>query len=309
MPPNIQGAAAKLALIRFVGMIKMLRVKKLVIPIAGQGTRMMPVTSVLPKALFPVVDTERKVKAVLHLLLEDAARAGIDQVCVVVSPGQEPLIRTYLDAVTQSDRLVLPVSIDFVEQSEPRGFGHAVIQAKGFVCDDPFLLLLGDHVHCASIGLRSCVSQVLDAYENQDGCKAMIGMHDVDEFAVPAMGTAAGLRVKDRLFHCKDFVEKPDAETARERLRTQGLPADKYLAHCGIYAFDAELFDCLKEECLAVGESNREIELAAAQQRLLQRYPESYYLYWIEGKAYDMGNPEGYARTFAAFSGLPAGES
>ncbi|MCP4450579.1 MAG: hypothetical protein GY809_03905, partial [Planctomycetes bacterium] len=179
---------------------------------------MMPVTSVLPKALFPVVDIEKKVKAVLHLLLEDAASAGINQVCVIVSPGQEPLIRTYLDAMSQSDGGVLSASIDFVEQSEPRGFGHAVIQAREFVCDDPFLLLLGDHVHCASMGQQSCVSQVLDAFESVDGCKAMIGMHDVDESVVPAMGTAAGVRVKGRLFHCEDFVEKPDAETARRRL-------------------------------------------------------------------------------------------
>jgi len=279
-------------------------IRKAIIPIAGQGARLTPMTSVLPKALFPVVDFPNQVRAVLHVLLADVASAGIDQVCVIVSPGQESMIRTYLAAVRLGDERELAASIDFVEQAEPRGFGHAVMQAEAFVANDPFILLLGDHLHIAPRGHVSCLNQIVEAFQSQNGCQAMIGMHDVDECVVHTMGTAAGAPLKDRLFRCKRFVEKPDVETAREHLGTPTLPTGKYLAHCGIYGFTAEIFNCLEEESRLVGKSRREIELAAAQVRVLQRHPESYYLYWIEGKAYDMGNPEGYARTFAAFSGL-----
>ena len=265
----------------------------------------MPITSVLPKALFPIVDRAKRVRAVLHVLLEDLTRAGIDQICMIVSPGQEVMIRMYLDAIRLAKT---PTSIHFVEQSEPQGFGHAVMQAGEFVGGKPFLLLLGDHAHLARKGQISCVRQVIEAFQKQAGCRAMIGMHDVDESVVHTMGTAAGVPVKDRLFRCGGFVEKPDAETARKCLRTEVLPEGKYLAHCGIYGFDAEVFECLQEESQAAGQSGGEIELAAAQLRLLQRHRDSYYLYWIEGKAYDMGNPEGYLRTFAAMAGFSVGQ-
>ena len=176
-----------------------------------------------------------------------------------------------------------------------------VLRAKGFVDEEPFVLLLGDHVHVSQSKKPPCVLQVLEAFE-QIGPKAMVGMHDVDEAVIHAMGVATGSLVEERVFRCTEFVEKPDQDTARKWLRTKGLPEGQYLAHCGIYLFDAEIFDCLEEEQLQVENSEKELELAAAQLALLRRHPESYYLYHIEGKAYDTGNPEGYAEAFQAWS-------
>jgi len=102
-------------------------------------------------------------------------------------------------------------------------------------------------------------------------------------------------------------VEKPDQDTARRLLRTNGLPEGRYLAHCGIYLFDAEIFDCLEEEQFQVESSQKELELAAAQLALLRRHPESYNLYHIEGKAYDTGNPEGYLRALGAVGRFDGG--
>lgn len=263
----------------------------------------MPLTSVVPKALFPLVETDGRIKAVLHVILEEVRDAGIDEMCIIVSPGQEEMIRRYLDAARNFYGEMLPAEISFAEQSNPKGFGDAVLEAKHFIGAEPFVLLLGDHIHLSCSGRASCISQVVKAFDTV-GPKAMIGVHDVDEAIIHTMGVAAGTLIEERVYHCTEFVEKPDRETARRRLRTQGLPEGRYLAHCGIYIFDAEIFGCLQEE----GEnSNRELELAAAQGRLLQRYPESYYLCHIDGMAYDTGNPEGYLSAFTTLTGMDSG--
>ena len=277
-------------------------IQKVVVPVAGKGTRLMPLTSAVPKALFPLMDRSKRIKAVLHVLLDEVRDAGINDTCIIVSPGQKEVISRYLDVALNSNEASLPSRISFIEQREPRGFGDAVLQAKSFAGKEPFVLLLGDHVRLSNSGHPSCISQVVDAFRKTEP-HAMIGVHDVDEAVVHTMGVAAGIPVTERAYHCTEFVEKPDRETARQRLCTIGLPDGRYLAHCGIYLFDSKIFDYLQEEQLKMEESAGELELAAAQLRLLQSFPESYFLYRIDGKAYDMGNPEEYLRAFTAIAG------
>ena len=107
-------------------------IKKAIIPIAGKGTRLMPVTSAVPKPLFPLVDRGESVKAVLHVLLEDLRGAGIDDVCIVVSPGQEEIVGRYLATTRASCNALLPARIGFIEQREPRGFGDAGASGQRF---------------------------------------------------------------------------------------------------------------------------------------------------------------------------------
>ena len=259
----------------------------------------MPLTSAVPKALFPLVDQCKSVKAILHVLLEEVREAGIDDTCIVIAPGQEDIVGQYLDVVRHSCGASLPSHIKFIEQRETKGFGDAVLQAKDYVGKEPFVLLLADHVRISNAAQPSCISQVVGAFR-ETRPKAMVGVHDVDEAMIHTMGVMAGFPVAERVFRCMEFVEKPDRAIARQRLRTEGLADGRYLAHCGIYIFRAEIFDCLQEEASEINESSKELELAAAQVRLLQRYPESYYLCRIDGSAFDMGNPEGYVRAFTA---------
>jgi UTP--glucose-1-phosphate uridylyltransferase len=282
-------------------------VTKAVIPLAGKGTRLRPMTSVVPKALFPVVDPRRGVRAVLHVLLEEVCDAGIEDVCLVVSPEQDEAIREYLAAARPSYQTVLPSRICLVEQSEPEGFGHAVLQARAFVDGEPFVLLLGDHVHVTKSSGLSCIGQVLGAFERQGG-KAMIGVHDVDERVIHTVGVATGTLVEQRTLRCTDFVEKPSRQVAEARLRSPELPRGRFFGHCGIYVFDATIFEYLDQERQSVGTCGKEIELAAAQLRLMHTFPDAYFLYWIDGRACDMGTPEGYRDTFAVISGLVAYE-
>jgi UTP-glucose-1-phosphate uridylyltransferase len=126
----------------------------------------------------------------------------------------------------------------------------------------------------------------------------MIGMQPVNEQQLSRVGVAAGRAIGGRTYLCTAFVEKPDAQTARRRLTVEGLPDGQYLAHAGLYAFTPEIFGCISR-LRDGGAYGTELELAHAQQMLLELTPEDYFLYRIAGRALDVGTPDGYAAAFA----------
>ena len=275
-------------------------IEKALIPIAGLGTRLRPVTAVLPKAMFPLVDAHGRLRTVAHMILAEAAASGVAQAALIVSPGQQEIIERYLAAArAHADDAGLPEQVEYILQPEPAGFGEAVLRGREFVGSaEAFLLLLGDHVHLEDAGCDPCARQVADAFAHYGGA-AMIGMQPVGVDQLSLVGTAAGAPVGERVYRCTDFVEKPDPETARRRLVTDGLAEETYLAHCGIYLFTPEIFDCLSDLAASAREG-REVQLADAQAMLLRRRPDEYYLLRIAGRALDTGTPEGYAATQAA---------
>jgi UTP--glucose-1-phosphate uridylyltransferase len=275
-------------------------VSKAVIPIAGKGTRLMPVASVLPKALFPLVQGD-KVKAVLQVILDQVAQARISQIALVVSPGQAEVVSRYLAAAALDGKGGVQGTVTYIEQKVALGFGDAVLAARDFVGGEPFALLLGDHLHVASPGDPPCLAQVVDAFD-RTGPAAMIGVQDVGPEELSYVGVTRGQHLAGAVYRCTDFVEKPDPDTARGRLRTEGLAPDRFLAHCGIYVFGPRIFECLLEEQAAKRTRGREVELAGAQSILLRRSPQEYLLCRINGRAYDMGTPAGYARTWQALA-------
>jgi UTP--glucose-1-phosphate uridylyltransferase len=233
------------------------------------------------------------------LILEQVVAGGIDDVAVVVSPGQQQMLERYFAAAASIEGWTFPSRVLFVEQISPRGFGDAVLCGVGFVGREPFLVLLGDHIQIADEGARPCVLQVIDAFTRVGGT-AMVGVHEVPASELSKIGVAKGEPLGDRVYRCVDFVEKPNVETAGRRLRTPGLREGVFLGHCGIYVFSSEIFDCLQEEVRDRNGSAGEVELAAAQQRLLRRHPMDYHLVRIAGRAYDTGTPEGYLATLQA---------
>ncbi len=267
---------------------------------AGRGARLMPMTQVLPKVLFPLVDAKGKIKSLLQVLLEWIHDAGIENVALIHSPGQYKQIQSYLSEVINSGPCNLPAQIQFIEQSSPMGFGQAVYLARDFVGPEDFLLLLGDHIQIPDPGEASCLSQVLAAHE-ETPATAMIGMYRVSEQELERVGVATGEYVRENLYRCTDFVEKPTMSVASRRLHTHGLPRDQYLAHCGIYVFGREIFTCLEQVACDRQEMAGKIELAAAQELLLQRHSDRYFLYQIHGRAYDMGTPDNYFSAFTAY--------
>jgi UTP--glucose-1-phosphate uridylyltransferase len=275
-------------------------IKKAVIPVAGKGTRLMPMTSILPKALFPLINAKGQIKSALQVILELVHNEGIENVALIHSPGQYEQIQRFLSEVVDSGPSIFPKRVQFIEQSSPSGFGHAVSLARDFVDQEDFLLLLSDHIQIPDPGEASCLSQVIKAHEKIHA-KAMIGMHRVSEQELQRVGVATGQCVRDNIYQCTNVMEKPTLSLASQALHTKGLPENEYLAHCGLYIFNSEIFSCLEQVAGTRHGTGQEIEMAEAQRLLLQRYRDQYFLCQIRGRAYDMGTPDNYISTLTAY--------
>ena len=274
-------------------------ISRALIPVAGRGTRMRPLTSVVPKALLGLVDGGGRLKSVLHVICEEAIAAGVGQIGVVVSPWQEQMVRDYFAAV-ESEFGGFGAAIEYIRQVEPKGFGDAVLQCRDFVGDEAFMLLLGDHIHVAADGEAACGLQVAEAFSRSKAV-TMVGVQPVAEDELSRVGAACGDQIGGDVYRCRRFIEKPDPAVARSELVTAGLADDTYLGHCGIYVFGGEIFECIEQAGAIAREVGKEVELADAQGLLLEKYPEQYYLYKIAGQAYDLGTPSGYADAQSVF--------
>ncbi len=279
-------------------------VTKAVIPVAGLGTRMGPITRSVPKALFPLVDSRGRLRPIVHHACLEASAAGIDRVGLIVSGQSTDLLHKYFAAASKASAVDLPVNVEFINQPAPRGLGDALSHAEYFVGGDPFLMLLGDYVWVADSASRPCAAQVVEAYAEHRGA-AMVGMQVVGEDVLEKVGVARGRMLGGGVYACDDIAEKPDAATARQRLVSTDLPEGQYLAHAGIYLFTPEIFDCLRELAGAYRPAGEEIQLTDAQAILLRRHPEGYHLARIAGRCIDAGNPEDYAAAFAAVREAP----
>ena len=277
-------------------------IQKALVPIAGKGTRLMPVTSVLPKAMFPIVQHGGTIRCLIHLILEEVLSARIEHVGIVASAGQTDMLQQYFESVLASGYGRLPAHIEYIIQPSPEGFGNAVLLGASFVGDDPFLLLLGDHIHIGEEGKLPCAVQVVRAFDSTDGV-AMVGVQQVSTRQLSRVGVVSGNKLGKNIYSCTNFFEKPDQQAAEQSLTTDGLPDGTFLAHCGIYAFGAEILDCLSQVNETAQRIGREIELADAQTLLLERYPSRYFLCEIAGRAYDIGTPQGYCDAQIAFQG------
>ncbi len=143
------------------------KVRKAVITAAGRGTRQYPASTAVQKEMFPLVDRDGLTKPVIQIIGEECIDSGIEEICIITQPGEEQLYRDYFKrmtdveargfrgkdwAILESEKLgAFGDRLSFAEQHSPEGFGHAVYQAKKFVGDEPFLLLLGDHIYISDI--------------------------------------------------------------------------------------------------------------------------------------------------------------
>jgi len=173
-------------------------ITKAVIPVAGLGTRMLPMSAVVPKCLLPLADAAGRCRAAVHWLCAAARDAGVAEAAVVVSPTQHELLACYFQAACGESGYAaadppLP-TLHFVVQDRPAGFGDAVLRAEPFVGRYPFLLLLGDHIHISPPGAPSCIAQVSNAFA-QHKPAAMIGMQAVGEAELCRVGVARGVPV------------------------------------------------------------------------------------------------------------------
>lgn len=208
-----------------------MKLTRAVVTAAGRSQRALPVQT--------VVDRDGVEKKALEIILDEAVDAGAEEVCLVVAPGDEPAYRAAAGA--HAPRLA------FVTQDEPLGYGHAVLCARGFTAEQPFLHLVSDHLYIARGATRSA-KQVADV-ARAEGC-AVSAVQPTRESILRFYGAVGGRRVAGRpdLYEIQHVLEKPTPSEAEQVLTVPGVRAGFYLCFFGIHALTPLVMDILAEQ-------------------------------------------------------------
>ena len=288
------------------------KVRKAVIPAAGFGTRLFPATKATKKELFPVIDRDAIAKPAILIIVEEALEAGIEEVIIIVQKNDlEDFRSLFIEQISIENYNKLPPQfqeysrrlleigrhVTFAVQTAQEGFGHAVYCAREAVGDEPFLLMLGDHIYRSGSD-KSCARQLLEAYQRHG--QSLVGMRLTPEDQIGSFGTVTGVWLEDEnLLSVSEFSEKPTPDYARTNLRVPGLPEGEYLTLFGQYIVKPKLFDYLKEHIENNVREHGEFQLTSTLDRLRQE--DGFLGLVIDGKRYDIGRPDEYLETLNAF--------
>jgi len=267
------------------------KIRVAVFPAAGLGTRFLPATKAQPKEMLPLVD-----RPLVQYVVEEARDAGIDRIVIVTGRGKNA-IEDHFDTSVELERLLetrgktdlleqvrevsdlIPVA--YVRQKQALGLGHAVLQARDLVGQQPFAVMLGDDIVDAE---EPCIGQMMRLFERRGN--PVIALQEVPRSETRQYGIVAGEKVEDRVVQITDMVEKPKPEAAPSNL-----------AIIGRYLLPPEIFEILEETASDVG---GEIQLTSALKTLLARRPIDGYLF--EGKRYDAGDKLGFLKATVEFA-------
>jgi UTP--glucose-1-phosphate uridylyltransferase len=260
-------------------------IKKAVITAASQSQRTLPLQT--------LVDRDGTPKTALAIVVEEILQAGIEDICVVVCPGDQTV---YAHAAGNHHR-----RLTFVEQQRPLGYGHAVWCAHEFVGAKPFLLLVGDHLYVSGKPER-CARQLVEVAA-QEHC-AVSAVQATHESKLPYYGTVGGRLVSGLkgLYEIGDVLEKPTPTEAEQKLIVPGLRAGHYLCFFGMHVLTPAVIEMLGEDVKRAADAGR-VQLSAALARLAGR--ERYLACELVGRRYDIGVKYGLllAQLALAFDG------
>jgi UTP--glucose-1-phosphate uridylyltransferase len=290
-------------------------VRKAVIPIAGLGTRHFPASHAVKKELFPIVGADGISRALFHYHLLELSAAGFEEICIIVQPGEDDLVRRYLagpDAAYLRRLEKYPAllreaeqmrgfleRIRFAVQTTQEGYGHAVYQSRDFAAGERVLLCLGDHLfrgHPAS----PCAE--LAALAHVAGSRSISAVSRIGPGELKGYGTIAGTRQTSapRLIEVSLIVEKPGVTVARDQLHVGGLPPETWLGWFGMHLLAPSIYDILAEMIRDEIRDNGEFQLTRAQE--IQRQREGYLaLEMLEARRYDFGVPDDFVASVRAF--------
>lgn len=248
--------------------ISLMNVRRAVITAAAPQQHTLP--------LQQLVDQQGSPKTALQLIVEEVSQAGVDEICVIIQPGDEDEYRRA--AGETAERLL------FVEQREPRGYGHALLLAREFVGQAPFLHVVGDHVFLTT-NERRCAQQLVDV-ASQSAC-SVSAVQATRETKLPYFGAVAGQLVRGRtdLYEVSNVLEKPTPTQAEQELITAGLRAGYYLCFFGMHVLTPTVMQILADQ-LADPQQQR-VSLSTALAVLAQR--ERYLALQLHGTRYDIG--------------------
>lgn len=267
------------------------KIRKAVFPAAGLGTRFLPATKAMPKEMLPIVD-----KPLIQYGVEECVASGIESILFITARGKATLedhfdvsfeLEKTLEArgkgelLKQARGVAQLARINYVRQQEPLGLGHAILQARDFVGDEPFAALLPDDIIDAETPV---IKQMIAVYEKYDA--PVIATMSIAGEAISRFGVIDAEEVEPDVFKIRDMVEKPKFEDA---------PSD--LAIIGRYILTPDIFDEIERTPRgAVGE----IQITDAMRALLKKRP--FYALRYEGTRFDAGDKLGFLIATVAFA-------
>ena len=270
-------------------------IRKAVIPAAGYGTRFLPATKVIAKEMFPIIDTPT-----IDLIVREALDSGITEFLIIVSSSKNSIV-DYFDRNLLLERVLLErgrmddyklitelpnkVNIHFVRQKEQLGLGHAVLQSRSFVGDEPFALLLGDDLYVGNNNVP-VTEQLIKAYNEVNS--SIIGTIYVDKKDVVKLGVCdfETNDTSNRIRKLKGVQEKPTIAEAKSQYAIGGR-----------YILSPTIFKLLESQEKSI---RNEIELTDAILRLMEI--EDVYSCEIDGRRYDIGSRAGYIEAILDFA-------
>ena len=260
------------------------KIRKAIFPAAGLGTRFLPATKSSPKEMLPLVD-----KPLIQYGVEEAVKSGIESI-LIITGRDKAAIENHFDisfeleqvlkergkteALEQVRAIAEMAKISYIRQKQALGLGHAIYQAKDFVGDEPFAVLLPDDIVDAE---KSALQQLIEVYEKYSA--PVIATMQVEGEAISRFGVIDAEEVEPNVFKIKDFVEKPKFEDA---------PSD--MAIVGRYIFTPEIFDALENTKPGAG---GEIQVADAVRQLLDK-GRPFYAVKLDGIRHDAGDKLGF---------------
>lgn len=260
-----------------------MKVKKAIIPAAGMGTRVLPVSKAVPKEMLNIVD-----KPAIQYIVEEAFASGIEDVLIITNRGKGAIEDHFDHAFELEAKLagneskkkiyddVMQCSnfgnIYFIRQKETKGLGHAVLCAKSFVGDEPFAVLYGDDVILSETPVTK---QLCDAYEKYG--KGAVGVKEVSDTTITKYCSLAVEPIEDNCYNCTDMIEKPLPEEIMSNYSILGR-----------VVMPPEIFDILEKTPLGAG---NELQLTDAMKKLSRT--KGVVAVDYEGTRYDMGNKFG----------------
>lgn len=271
----------------------MKKVTKAVIPAAGLGTRVLPATKAQPKEMLVIVD-----KPSLQYIVEELVKSGITDIVIVTGRNKNSIEDHFdysyeLENTLQKDgkdellekieNLSTMANIFYVRQNLPKGLGHAILKAKPFIGDDPFVIALGDDI--VYNPERPVAKQLIDVYEKYGS--SIVGCQEVEEKDISKYGIVKPIeRLDESTCVIEDFIEKPSIEEAPSNF-----------ACLGRYLLTGKIFKYLEEVKPGKG---GEIQLTDAILDMLKD-GERVLSYNFEGKKYDIGNKVGLLKANIEF--------
>ena len=259
------------------------KIRKAVFPAAGLGTRFLPATKASPKEMLPLVD-----KPLIQYVVEEAVASGVESVIIVTGRGKsaiedhfdisfelEHLLRERgKDRLLEEARGVSELArISYVRQKEALGLGHAILQARDLVGEEPFAVMLADDIVDSE---TPALKQMLAVYEEFDA--PVLGTMQVEGEAISRFGVIDAEEISNGVYKIKDMVEKPPFAEA---------PSD--LAIIGRYILTPDIFDEIERTGRGTG---GEIQITDAMRSLLRKRP--FYAVRFDGTRHDAGDKLGF---------------